>query len=73
MADIEITQRDVEEFVHNPVWRDLRTMLRERRAALYAQILDKYKDLPEVIEIKLINDTLTHVQGVKEELKEDLK
>ena len=69
----KITQHDIEEFVHNAVWRDLRRELRERRTALYSAILDKYADRPEVIEIKLINDILTHVQGVKEEIKEDLK
>lgn len=71
--DPKIEQHDVEEFVHNAVWRDLRNTLRERRTALYANVLEKYSDLPEVIEIKLINDILTHVQGVKEEIKEDLK
>jgi len=73
MSEDKITQHDVEEFVHNAVWRDLRNTLRERRTALYAEILSKYADHPEVIEIKLINDILTHVQGVKEEIKEDLK
>ncbi len=69
MADID--KSSLEEFNHNAVWRELRDQLRERRSALYETILSKHSDLPEVVEIILINTFLSHSAEVRDRLKEE--
>ena len=66
----ELTTSALEEFNANPVWRDIRAQLRERRTSLYATILTKYEELPEVVEIKLINMYLSKPVELRDMLKE---